>query len=138
MPLQLLSVSIPFRSRRWTTDLQCHKTNLKRAWSPSCTTSHLNRAPQRGALCEECNSGRDSSKNDLKGIFGFLFRSRKNPRWTGANRSVSPLSGFYGLLFKDDPSSRVFKPKDEEPYGRLNPKVHPAASHLDLCYLTAI
>jgi len=75
---------------------------------------------QVGPICEKCNCRRNSSQDDNERIFWFIFCSSKSGR-SCTDCCVSCHSFPFSLSASTLVS--VFKPKDEEPYGRLNPKV---------------
>lgn len=75
---------------------------------------------QVGSIREKRNCRRNSSQDDNERIFWFIFCSSKSGRsCTDCCVSRHSFPFFLSALTLVS----VFKPKDEEPYGRLNPKV---------------
>ena len=78
--------------------------------------------PQVDPRCQGGNSGGYTSEDDCQGVLRLVFRSIES-RWEGADRWVRPARFCLRHFLTLAGLHRVFKPKDEEPYGRLNPKV---------------
>ena len=109
------------RPRLWTTVLQCLKQNSIRQSLQCLNAPSLNRHSLVQGLREAILDG-IHPKMIAKGSSGSYFARTKVDGKVQTVGHVPHLCA-WGTPLTLAGLYRVFKPKDEEPYGRLNPKV---------------
>lgn len=103
-----------------------HRPPMSQAEFDALVTSILRylttQRSQPGAGCPRGYYGRHTPQDNCKGFLRLVLCPIESGR-EGANRRARSVCPRLRRFLTPSGLHRVFKPKDEEPYGRLNPKV---------------